>query len=214
MKQYKNYLIDWDGCLAKTLEVWLEGYRETFDEFGIHPTDEEITYQFGNLKGPSDLGVDNLDDFISRLMSRMESNLKDVELYPEASLLLGRLKDRGVKIALISSSPGRILKPALRAHSLEDMFDIVLSSDDVSDHKPHPAVIYKALESSAINGRLDESVIIGDSKSDLGAANNAHIDSILMYPDSHKSFYSIDELKSYDPTYIFASFAQFSSKIE
>jgi beta-phosphoglucomutase-like phosphatase (HAD superfamily) len=47
MKQYDYILLDWDGNLAKTLDLWLDTFRQVLDEEGFHPTDEEITASFG-----------------------------------------------------------------------------------------------------------------------------------------------------------------------
>lgn len=209
MKQYDNFLFDWDGCLATTLELWLNGYRETFKEFNLSPTDEQIVYHFGNMRGPLEMGVTNLDKYNSRLFTRMQHNLKEVSLYPQAKELLMQLKSSGKNIALISTSPEAVLQQALAHNKLDGVFRVVLSGDAVQKHKPDPEIIFTAMSLMNVPDDLSKTVIIGDSKSDLGAGNNAHIDSILMYPKAHKTFYSLASLKEFKPNYIFASFGEF-----
>ena len=48
--------------------------------------------------------------------------------------------------------------------------------------------------------------MIGDTEKDVGAANNAGIDSILFFPPEHKRFYDIDKLKKHKPTHIVSDF--------
>lgn len=53
MKTYTYILLDWDGCLAKTLDLWLEVYQQTFAEYNIFPEDKAIIQQvFGDWNGP------------------------------------------------------------------------------------------------------------------------------------------------------------------
>lgn len=56
--------------------------------------------------------------------------------------------------------------------------------------------------------KKESSIIIGDSKSDLGAAKSASIDSILYYPRHNELFYDLDTLKTYEPTYVIRDFAE------
>jgi phosphoglycolate phosphatase-like HAD superfamily hydrolase len=43
--------------------------------------------------------------------------------------------------------------------------------------------------------------MIGDSRKDIEAANNAKMDSILVYPKEHEIYYSQEELMGCTPTY-------------
>ena len=66
--------------------------------------------------------------------------------------------------------------------------------------------MYKALE--LLQGSKDEAIIIGDSKSDLAAAANAGIDSILFYPKHNEIFYDRKFLESFNPTYTISDYSQ------
>jgi phosphoglycolate phosphatase-like HAD superfamily hydrolase len=65
---------------------------------------------------------------------------------------------------------------------------------------------HKKLTLPAFGGTKSQAVMIGDSDKDLGAANNAGIDSILFYPPEHKKFYDLDKLRQLGPTYIVDDF--------
>jgi pyrophosphatase PpaX len=212
MKSYEYYLLDWDGCLAQTLELWLKAYRDTYADYGLHPSDIEIASRFGNWNGPADFGIKDVGQYTKRLLERVQPKLRTVNLYPGAREFLEALKNQHSKIALVSSSKRDDLKEAIAHNHLEYMFDLVLSADDVSEHKPDPEVIHKALD--ILHGNASQAVIVGDSKSDLGAAQNAQIDSVLIFPKSHELFYSLDVLMSYKPTNVVTSFAELTKKLD
>jgi pyrophosphatase PpaX len=203
VKGYDYFLFDWDGCLAKTLEVWLGAYKQSLAVYGVQPSDTEISNHFGDWELPRYFGIDEYAKCNTAAVEIARQNLKKVELYEGARGLLSRLKDRGSKMALLSSSSKDVLLKGVRHNNLENYFEAILSGDDVSKHKPDPEVIDKGL--AALAGVKSRAVMIGDSRKDLEAAKNAGIDSVLIYPGSHKIFYDLEDLKQHDPTYTFNS---------
>jgi pyrophosphatase PpaX len=207
MKQYEYILFDWDGCLAKTLDIHLDSYKKTFAEYGIYPEDRTITHEiFGSWDSPKKLGIKDIKTYTKKYLARADKACQAVVLYDGVKETLAILKKRGKKLVLITSSLRTTVKAALKYNGLENMFEIVLFSEDVSNIKPDPEVINLALEK--LGGKKDQSIIVGDSKSDLGAANNAGIDSLLFYPEHNKKFYDLNMLKTYNPTYIINDFAE------
>lgn len=64
MKQY--VLLDWDGNLAKTLDIWLVACRAAVEKQGISKTDEEIGASFGQFGQHMEMwGVQNIDQAIA-----------------------------------------------------------------------------------------------------------------------------------------------------
>lgn len=205
MKTYEYILFDWDGCLAETLDIWMDAYKQSLEDFSLSATDKEIAAQFGDWEGPKKLGISDNDyeSYIARLMELVNEKLPKVKLYPGARKLLESLRKNDKNMALITSSKKANIKAALHNNDLEKYFDVILAAEDVENHKPHPEVIEKSLD--MLNGAKDKAVIIGDSSKDLEAAQNANIDSILVYPNSHKTYYDLEKLKDYKPTYILDS---------
>lgn len=207
MKTYNYILFDWDGCISKTLEIWLSSYKETFAEYGQSPDDITIAQKmFGNWTGPKLFGIDTVDEFNAKLFERVDKMYAKATLSDGAVEVINTLKERGKKLALITSSEDKKLKDALKYNQLSDTFDVVLTAKDVAKHKPDPEIVYKAIE--LLNGNKNEAVVIGDSKSDLGAAQSASVDSILYYPKNNETFYLLEDLKNYNPTHIVTSFKE------
>ncbi len=205
MKIYKYILLDWDGCLAKTLDVWLKAYQETFKEYDIHLEDKVITHEvFGDWNGPKKFGITDIDAYTKKLLTIVNKEYSAVKFYDDVPLVIKELKQRGKKLILVTSSQRTTLQSARIFGEIFSSVECILTAEDVQKHKPDPEVIEKALV--FLEGTKEESIIVGDSKSDLGAAQNASIDSLLYYPKHNELFYDSKELLSYHPTHVVHEF--------
>jgi len=209
MKDYGYYLFDWDGCLAKTLEVWLHAYKTVLAENGVHPADRELAHHFGDYSLFKHFGVEDYTEANHRTADLARTMLQTVDLYDGAKELLETLKNQNKKVAIVSSGSRDIVMRGMEHNGIAHLFDAFISGDDVTDHKPHPEALEKAL--AIIKGEAAQAVMIGDSRKDMEAAQNAGTDSVLMYPDAHRVFYDIATLQSYRPTYQFKTFSELTS---
>jgi pyrophosphatase PpaX len=199
--KYKYALFDWDGTIAQTLKLWLAVYQQVFREHDIVVTDRQVGASFGRLGDHLMLWGYDADE--SELQEKANVIIKDrlakVELYEGARELLISLKEKGIKLALISTSPHRNLDPALRNNDLKSYFDVIVAGDDVSNHKPHPEPIEQAL--TKLGAAKSQSIIIGDSDKDLLVAQATEIDCIYFNPPEHSIYYDQQVLRSHHPKY-------------
>jgi HAD superfamily hydrolase (TIGR01509 family) len=207
-KKYTYILFDWDGCLAKTLDIILDLYRELFVKFGLPQTDEKLISIWGDWEGPLKLGLpkENLSQWIAEYKVGLKLRVLTVDLYEGVEDMLSILTDSGKLLALLSSSEKSSIEPILDRYDLRKYFQVFLYADDVKHHKPDPEIIEKAL--SLLGGKKSEAIIVGDSKSDLGAAQNAGIDSVLYFPSHNELFYKRENLEKLCPTYTIENFNQ------
>lgn len=205
-KSYNYVLFDWDGCLAKTLDLILDLYRELFVEFGLPRTDQQLISIWGDWRGPLQLGIseDDLPKWIEKYKSGLKSGSPKVKLYDGVIEMLQQLKENGKRLALLSSSEKASIEPALDRHDVRKYFEVFLYADDVKHHKPDPEIIEKTLK--LLKGTKEKAILIGDSKSDLGAAQSAGIDSLLYYPKHNQKFYARESLIKLNPTYLVDDF--------
>ncbi len=150
------------------------------------------------------LGMTDVDTMITEADEIATREIPNVELYPDAMTTLEALHKAGKKVALVTTSRHDQIDPLLAKYQLIGLFDRVVCGDDVSHHKPHPEPIEKALE--LFGAKKEEAIMVGDSGSDIAAARNAGVDSILFFPPQHSRFYDIEKLKSLEPTYIIEDF--------
>jgi len=205
MKQF--ILLDWDGNLAKTLDIWLNACRAPLEKRGLSIEDEEIAASFGAFtRYLEKWGVEDIDSVVEEADEIAKKELSNVELYPDALEVLESLYDTGKKLALITTSTHENVQHLLEKYNISRFFHVIVAGDDVQNHKPHPEPLEKALEE--LGGTKQDAIMIGDSDKDLGAANNAGIDSILFYPPEHKKFYNLTKLEQHKPTYTVSDFRQ------
>ena len=204
--KYKYLLLDWDGCLADTLSVWMDAYVSTFNKYGLFPTEEEIVNTtFGSYRGPIELGIseNQLDDFMKETFANVTKNVGNVRLYSGVKKTLDRLKGK-VRLCVLTSSERELFEKALDRNMLKDYFEFSICSKDVRKHKPDPEIIYLAVEK--FGGTLKDTLIVGDSDKDVIAGHNASVDSVVVYPTINHRFYKKDDLLSLKPTYFIEEF--------
>jgi HAD superfamily hydrolase (TIGR01509 family) len=103
--------------------------------------------------------------------SNFDRLLPEVRALPGAAALLHALRDRGLTVALATSSPKDLLDELRRKVDADEAIDEAIDSDDVGNAKPAPDVFTVALDRLDLSP--DEAVVIGDSVWDVHAARNA-----------------------------------------
>lgn len=206
-KLYRCILLDWDGCLAKTLDIWMDAYKKIFKEYGFTPTEREIVEKvFGDWEGPKKIGVEDNDSFTKKLVNLVNMRLPFVKLYPGVRATLRKLKDKNKKVAIITTSKRLSVIPAIKNLRLENFFDVILTAEDVVNHKPHPEILEKAMK--ILDGTENESLIVGDNEKDIQAGKAAGITTILYFPGENERFYKLKRLMDYRPDHLIRDFSR------
>lgn len=207
--KYTCFLCDWDGCLANSLEIWMNNYLKLYKEFGINTTRKEIIKKsWGNWeKGPINLGVENSVEFVDKLSENVSQDMKTVKLSPNAKKFLISNRATNKKTAIVTSSSKHIVKKLLKFHKIEQYIDCLLASEDVEQLKPNPEMLLRAME--ILNADKNRSIMIGDTDKDMLAGENAGIDTALYFPPLNELYYNgRDKMKISIPTYIIQDFAE------
>lgn len=205
MKTYNYILLDWDGNLVRTNEVWLDAIRQATEKRGLNLSDEELSSAFGAISQKLESwGISDLDDALNEITNVAIERIPEADLYPNVLQLLEYLRDKGKRVALVTTSSKQEIRHLLQKFSIRSLFSVIITREDVTHRKPHPEPLEKALV--LLKANKQEAIMIGDSDKDLGAANNTGIDSVLFYPPEHKKFYDLEKLKSLNPTYVVSDF--------
>lgn len=209
---YDTFLYDWDGCLANTLEVWVGTHKKVFAKYGIYPSTREVVKHLGNWKIPQIFGVTGKDvqACVEEIKETAHKELAEIQLYDGATKILKRSKSIG-KVALLSSSTRQALSQGVISNGIEDIFDLIVTTEDVMDNKPNPEIINTAIE--LLGSIAIRAIMIGDSHQDLEAANDAGVDSALVFPEHHSQFYDIEQLLSLSPLYVSSSLGELESQL-
>lgn len=208
MKKYQYILLDWDGNLAQTLNMWPDAIDIVLQKQGIHLKRSELIEACGGvaafLSTHTELSEAEGKVVLEDATEIVKERLPLVELYPDAIDVLNDLKKSGKKLAVITSSIRSVVTPLLEKFNLNDLFDAVVCIEDTEHRKPHAEPLQKALE--ILGGNEEEAVMIGDTEKDILAAHNAGVDSILFYPVEHQEFYKLEKLMEHKPTYVVSEF--------
>jgi HAD superfamily hydrolase (TIGR01509 family) len=203
----KSIIFDWDGTILNTLPYWLEAYRRAFKRYDLTVHDDEIVRRaFGDRYGHRHFGIDNDEEFIALVTEYAQEILLSSILHEHIELTLGHLHTQGYSLVLLSSSPKVLLQRDLKRHGLEHYFTTVITAEDVTQHKPHPEGIVKAM--SHLGVHHTEVMIVGDSDKDIYAGKAAGIKTVLFYPDVNVQFYPKTTVERWQPDHIIDSYVK------
>lgn len=94
--------------------------------------------------------------------------------------LLNYLKDNNYLIALCTSSTIRYINEYKKYTSIFDMFDVIITGEQIKNGKPNPEIFNKAME--ILNVKPQETLVIEDSNNGILAGINSNSD-VIMIPD-------------------------------
>lgn len=166
-------LLDLDGTLINTKRLYLECYREAvLPHLGRELTAEEILA----LRPRSELRF--LRDVVgdARLAACLEDfyraydRLHDTHfrgIYPGIREMLAGLRVAGVPLGIVTGKSRRSWA-LTRARTELGAFDVLVFDEDVSEPKPHPEGLHRALE--RLGAEPGRACYLGDSLSDIEAA--------------------------------------------
>ena len=95
------------------------------------------------------------------------------QLYPQVRETLVALRNRGVKLAVVTNKEGRYTATVLNAHQLMPLLDHVVSGDTLPTKKPDPAGIASCLAEFGV--AQSRALFVGDSSIDVATARNAGV---------------------------------------
>jgi pyrophosphatase PpaX len=178
VKGPRAVLFDWDGTLLDSAELTLRCYRAIFAEHGIafgaedfartYSPNWHLTYEAIALPVERWAAADaRWIELFSRERSR---------LMPGAGEAVARLRDRGLRLGVVTSGERPRVERDLARHGLRDSFEVLVCAGDVSRRKPDPQGLQFALERLGVGAA--QAVYVGDSPEDVLMARAAGVASV------------------------------------
>lgn len=180
----KACIFDLDGTLTDTLESLAFSVKETLKEMGLPQiTTDECRSFVGN--GARYLMERSLEAAGDRELSRIEEGMEVygrifdenctylVTPYEGITGTLMQMKDKGIKLAVLSNKPHRQTKKVVERIFGEDVFDCVQGQKEGIARKPDPAGTYRLLEE--MQAGREECLYVGDSEVDVETGRNAGV---------------------------------------
>ena len=203
----KAVLFDFDGTLANTLPFYVRAYKKALKQIGFELKEEEIVKQcFGKKEDIicAKLGLpEKTAEFAKSYFEGVKTLFKTAELFPDTLKTIEYLRKRNIKIAIITFAYRWYISKMMNQFELSPLIDLIISTDDVKEPKPNPESVFKTAH--YFNVQPGETMVVGDSKSDILMAKNAGSKSFLMFPKDYTRFYDFAELQKTNPDFTISS---------
>lgn len=197
-------LFDFDGTLLDSRDGLVYAAYRTIQHF------EADTIPFSDVQ--QHYGTD-----FSSIFARMDCSLEDAwnffineksltyhhhQLFPYVKEGLAILRNQGIRLGIVSNQLRDLVMLSLKVHNMEDMFDVIVTRNDVMEVKPSPIPIFQAI--NKLNVLSEQVIMVGDTNVDMLSASQAYVKSILF------KFYEETSYITKNPTHgTFFSFHEF-----
>lgn len=197
----KNYalIFDCDGTLIDSLGQVMDSFHYAIQAINERPrTSEEIKSHFGTgsdriltkLLGDKQKGSRAFEYYLEH-QTQLASKMK---LHNGILNLLETASARKIPMGIVTGRHARDMEIALQPHKITEYFKVMIADSHVSNSKPAPDGILKAIEHLKVNP--NNVCYLGDSVMDIQAARDAGCTPIAALWDP---LAKIDDLKSERP---------------
>lgn len=172
-------LFDLDGTLIDSIRLILDSYHHAMRSNGLAArTDEDwlqglgtpLTVQFAEWR-------DDPPMLQALIATYREYNLANhdsmVTVYPGVVDAIRTIRAAGVRTGLVTSKNRAGALRGLGLAGLVDMMDVLVCADEVTNPKPHPEPVEKAVD--ILKGDRKETIYVGDSIHDMHSGRAAGV---------------------------------------
>lgn len=191
----QTIIFDWDGTLVRSLDLWIDGYLAAFARRDLTYSPDDIVAEFFHEHHLVAGRHPHLDfpAIADEARAHVRAKASRVALYDGAVETLAGLAAQGITLALVSSSPGRVLEIGLGAHGLGGRFASVLAGDDGFGHKPDALPFVETLR--RLGAQAGTTLVVGDSHVDILAGQAAGCRTCLFAPAENRLFHDHARLR-------------------
>ena len=180
---YLALLFDLDGTIAETDSLHLPTWVDALQPHGIE-VDEEFYRDRISGRNTAEIVRELLPELTDE-QGRSIGDAKEASFRKRASELeplpglvdfVGRGRERGMRIALVTNAPEENVEAILLALKLRNLFDVVVLADEVEAVKPDPAPYRAALERTGVPA--ERALAFEDSVSGISSSVAAGIPTV------------------------------------
>jgi len=175
-------LFDLDGTLIDSTPMILASFQHTTKTvLGREAAAEEV---YAIVGGPTleaqmrSFAPDRVEELVAVYRAHNTPLHDSLELCAGMREVLETLKGEGRKLGIVTSKRRPTAQLALDHLVIEHYFDVIVTSDETKTHKPSPEPVLLALERAG--AAAADTVYVGDSPYDVGAARAAGVYSIAV----------------------------------
>jgi pyrophosphatase PpaX len=172
----KTILFDLDGTILDTNELIIESFLHALKGY-VAPdfSREHIIPKMGTPLNEQLQEFSGLEDVTPLVAAYREVNLgrhdELVREFPYVGEVLGNLRRSGIRLGVVTTKIRLTTEKGLKYVGIYDHMEAIVTIDDVTNPKPHPEPVQRALE--LLGAKPEETLMVGDSTVDIASANAA-----------------------------------------
>lgn len=181
---YKACIFDLDGTLTDTLESLTYSVNETLRRLGLAPITEEQCRNFVGdgarclieraLRASGDEELELIEEGMKTYGEVFSVNCtRAVAPYEGIVDMLHQLKEREMKLAVLSNKPDAQTKMVVAQFFGDELFDWVQGQQEGVPRKPDPAAVFAIMERLGVS--KEETIYVGDSDVDMKTGKSAGV---------------------------------------
>lgn len=179
MRTIRTVLFDLDGTLIDSIELILSSYRHTMSAHGFPEVPDTVWLEGVGTPLRVQLGPWATESLpLDRLIATYRDyNLSNHDLmvrpFPHLNEIVRAIRARGYRTGVVTSKTREGTRRGLRLVGLEDAIEIMVCADDVTNAKPHPEPVHRAV--ADLGADPASTIFIGDSIHDLHSGRAAGV---------------------------------------
>lgn len=186
-------IFDLDGTLVDSAADIAEAVNRTLRDWKLPTYDvaqitgwvgegsrQLITYAFRHAGSDADI-----DEVMPGFMEHYGETAQDGIAYDGVVDTLATLHARGVKLAVCTNKNEEFVRPLLEVRGMLPYFDGIVGGNSLPERKPSGVPLKHLAQEAGVP--LDRVLMVGDSESDLLAANDAGVPVVLVSYGYRKS---------------------------
>lgn len=196
----KAFIFDVDGTLLDTERIYMQAWKDAAAELGYDmPMNLLRKTRAVNAREAARIFETEIGNGFSYektrpIRVRIAEEIIEREspiLMPGVLELLKFLKQKGIRLAVASSTNTKTTKEHLAINGIEDWFEVIVGGDMIERGKPNPDIFLKAAE---LLGETPENcIVVEDSPAGIRAGSAAGMKTVLV-PDQAEIPAEIAEL--------------------
>lgn len=197
----RTILFDLDGTLIDTNELIIASFIYTFQQYGKTLSRSQAVDFIGPPLVDSFRSVAETTEQAADMVNLYrEYNMRHHDAYvtafPFVIDTLKHLHTDGFKLGVVTTKARQTVDKGMGLTAIKSYFDTVITLDDVSQAKPHPEPVIKAMK--RLNAQAESTLMIGDNSHDIEAGHHAGVKTVGV----SWSLKGKANLQEYKPTYM------------
>lgn len=192
----KYCILDMDGTIVDSMPYWSTLSPDYLKKKGINENTDELMERIKTMTMPEATKVlketfhleETPEEIMEELGEVMRGHYaKDIPLKPGIRRYLESLHDAGARLCIVTATAPPLVKTCLQRLGVWDLFEFVLSCEEVGRGKEYPDAYLEAAR--RMGAAPDETAVFEDALTALNTAKKAGFYTVAVFEDTASEFW-------------------------